>query len=136
MLKKLLPCIFCVAFVSLLASFRKDPVVIEPGQNNAPKKNAIRTIIVDPGHGGSDVGAHGLRSYEKTICLAVGLRLGKLLEQAFPDLKILYTRRTDVYPEIRAKRMLLRKMRSERSSLIRDMVGPMLARTVFALMRK
>ncbi|HTF28786.1 MAG TPA: N-acetylmuramoyl-L-alanine amidase [Flavitalea sp.] len=63
----------------------------------------LRTIIIDAGHGGRDRGAHGEYSYEKDICLDIALKLGKNLETTFPDIKILYTRTTDVYPEIKAR---------------------------------
>jgi N-acetylmuramoyl-L-alanine amidase len=56
----------------------------------------LRTIIVDAGHGGKAMGAKGTFSYEKDICLDIALKLGKKLETEFPDLKILYTRTSDV----------------------------------------
>jgi len=64
---------------------------------------ALRTIIIDAGHGGRDRGAHGEYSFEKDICLDIALKLGKNLETTFPDIKILYTRTTDIYPEIKAR---------------------------------
>lgn len=64
------------------------------------KQKPLRTIIVDPGHGGSDAGAKGAYSYEKDICLGVSLKLGKMLEKEFPDTKVLYTRTTDMYPSL------------------------------------
>jgi N-acetylmuramoyl-L-alanine amidase len=68
-----------------------------------PVKPPLRTIIVDAGHGGKDPGARGSYSFEKDICLAVALKLGKNLETAFPEVKVLYTRTTDTYPEIRER---------------------------------
>ena len=62
-----------------------------------------RTIIIDAGHGGQDRGAKGDYSFEKDICLDIALKLGKKMEQEFPDIKILYTRTTDVYPAIKAR---------------------------------
>jgi N-acetylmuramoyl-L-alanine amidase len=56
----------------------------------------IRTVVIDPGHGGKDPGALGQHVYEKTINLAVALRLGKLIEEWFPDVKVIYTRTQDV----------------------------------------
>jgi N-acetylmuramoyl-L-alanine amidase len=64
---------------------------------------ALRTIIIDAGHGGEDVGARGDYSFEKDICLDIALKLGKKMEAAFPDVKVLYTRTTDVYPAIKAR---------------------------------
>ncbi|MFM8710120.1 MAG: N-acetylmuramoyl-L-alanine amidase, partial [Sphingomonadales bacterium] len=64
------------------------------------KKKVINTIVIDPGHGGSDAGAKGQYSTEKEICLAVSLKLGALIRNEFPDLNILFTRETDTYPEL------------------------------------
>lgn len=63
-----------------------------------PQVPALRTIVIDPGHGGFDPGTHGLISKEKDIALAISLQLGKLLQQAYPGLRIVYTRTTDIMP--------------------------------------
>lgn len=61
-------------------------------------KATVRTLVIDPGHGGLDPGAHGLFSNEADVALAVSLKFGKALEKEFPDLKIVYTRTTDIMP--------------------------------------
>ena len=61
-------------------------------------KKVLRTIIIDPGHGGLDQGAKGSYSTEAEVSLAVSLKLGKAIEQEFPDTKIIYTRTTDILP--------------------------------------
>jgi N-acetylmuramoyl-L-alanine amidase len=61
-------------------------------------RSQIRTVIIDPGHGGFDPGTHGLISKEKNVALSISLRLGKALQQEFPELKIVYTRTTDIMP--------------------------------------
>jgi N-acetylmuramoyl-L-alanine amidase len=71
--------------------------------SSAQQKAALRTIIIDAGHGGKDNGARGTYSFEKDICLDVALKLGAKLEAEFPDIKILYTRKTDEYPELKAR---------------------------------
>jgi N-acetylmuramoyl-L-alanine amidase len=58
-------------------------------------KAPVRTVIIDPGHGGSYPGAKGLISSEKEVSLAVALKFGKALQEAFPELKVIYTRTTD-----------------------------------------
>ena len=69
------------------------------GKNQAPSKTAVlRTLIIDPGHGGIDPGARGSHSTEADVSLAVSLKFGKALEKEFPDLKIVFTRTTDVMP--------------------------------------
>lgn len=55
------------------------------------------TLVIDPGHGGKDAGAVGAYSKEKDINLAVALAFGRLVEQNCPDVKVVYTRKTDVF---------------------------------------
>jgi len=55
------------------------------------------TVTIDAGHGGKDSGATGSRSQEKNINLSVALKLGKLIEKNYPDVKVIYTRKTDVF---------------------------------------
>ena len=68
----------------------------KPTPKNA--KKGIRTLIIDPGHGGFDTGTKGLFSTEANVALAISMKLGALIAQEFPDIKILYTRTTDVMP--------------------------------------
>lgn len=55
------------------------------------------TLVIDAGHGGKDAGAVGAYSKEKDINLAVALAFGRLVEQNHPDVKVIYTRKTDVF---------------------------------------
>ena len=55
------------------------------------------TVVIDPGHGGRDPGAIGKRGKEKTINLNVALKLGKLIQNNHPDVRIVYTRQKDVF---------------------------------------
>jgi N-acetylmuramoyl-L-alanine amidase len=65
-------------------------------QENRERVHGVRTVVIDPGHGGKDPGAVGKNVYEKKINLAVSLKLGKLIEDWFPDVKVVYTRTEDV----------------------------------------
>lgn len=58
----------------------------------------VKTIIVDAGHGGSDVGARGLVTTEAAINLAVSVKLAKALRETFPDRRIIETRTTWALP--------------------------------------
>lgn len=58
------------------------------------------TVVIDPGHGGKDPGTLGSSCKEKDIVLGIGLKLGKLIASRQPDVKIVYTRSTDVFPEL------------------------------------
>lgn len=88
MMKRIFIVIFFVSLLPIAFSFNNPPV----------KKKPVRTIIIDPGHGGKDQGARGLFSTEAKVCLEIGLKLGKSIEQEIPGINILYTRTTDIIP--------------------------------------
>ena len=58
------------------------------------------TLVIDAGHGGKDPGAMNKAGKEKNINLAVALALGKLVEKNCPNVKVVYTRKTDVFVEL------------------------------------
>lgn len=58
-------------------------------------------VVIDAGHGGTDPGALGRITTEKDINLAIAKKLGNLLTATFPDVKVVYTRSTDVFVKIR-----------------------------------
>lgn len=55
------------------------------------------TLVIDAGHGGHDSGAKGSFSYEKNINLSVALAFGKYVERNCPDVRVVYTRKKDVF---------------------------------------
>lgn len=57
----------------------------------------IKTIVIDAGHGGKDGATHGIYSKEKDVALKTALNLGKALQDSIKDIKIVYTRETDVF---------------------------------------
>lgn len=67
-------------------------------QKSVMPKASIRTLVIDPGHGGFDPGARGSFSTEAEVSLSVALKFGKALQEQFPDLKIVYTRTADIAP--------------------------------------
>lgn len=60
----------------------------------------FRTIIIDPGHGGKDPGAHGKYSKEKNVTLAIAKRLRSALNDRMPSLNVIMTRTTDEFIEL------------------------------------
>jgi len=71
-----------------------------PIQPAAPPAKSYTTIVIDPGHGGKDSGAVGLRqTEEKDITLKVGLKLKELLSKQ-PGIRVLMTRDRDVFIEL------------------------------------
>lgn len=89
-MKRTLAIMIPVAAAVLFLSF----VTPEKGKN-APKA-AIRTLIIDAGHGGIDPGAKGTFSTEAQVSLSVALKFGKAIQEEYPDLKIVYTRTEDI----------------------------------------
>lgn len=60
----------------------------------------MKKIVIDAGHGGHDPGTVGKYSKEKDIALKIALKFGKYVEENFPDLEVIYTRKTDVFVEL------------------------------------
>ena len=60
-------------------------------------------VMIDAGHGGKDVGALGLNSHEKDINLSVALLLGNELKSRYKNMKVLYTRSSDIFVTIKGR---------------------------------
>ena len=69
--------------------------------NAATKRPFV--LVIDAGHGGKDAGAVGQLTKEKDINLNVALALGRLVEQNCPDVKVIYTRKTDVFVTLQGR---------------------------------
>ncbi len=78
-------------YFSLLLIFCLFPFSLLLSQSTA----GIATVVIDPGHGGSDPGAVSPRNREKDITLAVSLKLGELIRKHHPEVRVLYTRSND-----------------------------------------
>ena len=71
------------------------------------------TLVIDAGHGGNDAGAVGKITKEKTINLNVALAFGKLVEQNCPDVKVIYTRKTDVFIPLHTRADIANKNKAD-----------------------
>ena len=60
-----------------------------------PAAGPIRTLVIDPGHGGKDPGALGTREREKYLNLGVALALEELLAKHMPEINVVMTRDRD-----------------------------------------
>jgi N-acetylmuramoyl-L-alanine amidase len=85
--------IFASAFVS-------DAGVSFLKPKKSKRKAGIKTIVIDAGHGGKDPGCAGNPKSESKITLALALKIGKYIEENLPDVKVIYTRKTDVFIEL------------------------------------
>src|SRR4051812_5124232 len=80
--------IFSVVVLSATADDKKNP----------PQKPPLKTIIIDPGHGGHDGGAHGAITREAVVALKIGLKLRDMMKQELPDINVIMTRERDELP--------------------------------------
>ena len=55
------------------------------------------TLVIDAGHGGHDAGARGAISMEKNVNLSVALQFGRYVENYMPEVRVIYTRKTDKF---------------------------------------
>ena len=73
----------------------------------------IFTVVIDAGHGGKDPGAVNGRNQEKTINLNVALRVGELISKNCKDVKVIYTRKTDVFVELNRRAEIANKANAD-----------------------
>ena len=76
----------------------------------------IKTIVIDPGHGGKDSGTMGTKRfkvYEKHVALAVSLKLGMYISENFPEVEVIYTRDSDVFLELNERTEIANKSNAD-----------------------
>lgn len=81
-------------------------LLLSPAMLSAQKKElGLKTVVIDPGHGGKDPGAPGKTSStsEKHIVLKISKLLGQKINDAYPDVKVVYTRNSDVFLELKER---------------------------------
>ena len=90
-------------FYIFLAIFLLINAPVIGAQNN--KDLGLKTVVIDPGHGGKDPGAPGRTSAtsEKHLVLKISKLLGNKIKEAYPDVKVIYTRSTDVFVELKER---------------------------------
>ncbi len=80
----------------LLILFVAVLVVSGPAFSQKREPGKVKTLVIDPGHGGDKPGALGKHCQEKELTLSIAKKFGKLVEDNYPDVKVIYTRTTDV----------------------------------------
>lgn len=106
-LNKNLSLFLLVTALLLLSNFNK--AIAQKGNQQ------LKTVVLDAGHGGKDIGTpHYLLSKdEKDIALDIVLKLGEILKDSMPDLKVLYTRKTDVFIPLQERHEIANKANAD-----------------------
>lgn len=83
------------------------------GQSKDDFFGKLRTVVIDAGHGGKDQGCSGSKGFEKDVALSISLKLGKYLEDFYPDLNVIYTRKTDVFVELQDRAKIANQAKAD-----------------------
>ena len=83
-----------------------------PGYTAVDKSKKF-TLVIDAGHGGHDAGAIGAVTKEKIINLNVALAFGRLVERNCKDVKVIYTRKTDVFVPLHTRADIANKAKAD-----------------------
>jgi N-acetylmuramoyl-L-alanine amidase len=85
--------------------------------NHLYAQDKVFTVVLDAGHGGKDTGTTGTKRYkdknEKDIVLAVALKVGNLLVKQIPDIKVIFTRKTDKFIELNKRGEIANKANAD-----------------------
>lgn len=71
--------------------------------------SSVKVVVIDAGHGGKDPGCRGKNNTEAKIALETALELGRIIKENMPDVKIIYTRKTDVFVELHERARIANK---------------------------
>ena len=83
------------------------------GFSQVNEKYSIKTVVIDAGHGGKDSGALGRKAKEKDIALDIALKLGTYIEEFIPEVKVIYTRTTDVFIPLNERANIANKNKAD-----------------------
>lgn len=106
--KKPLKYLFLIAALTVLQA--------APANNRSKAKqddSLVSVVVIDPGHGGIDAGTSSGNVEEKDIVLDIALKLGNYIERTFPEIEVIYTRKTDVFIPVYRRAVIANKANAD-----------------------
>lgn len=91
--------------ICIISVFEKNSIAAAFQNDNS----RVRTVVIDPGHGGKDPGAVYGNVREKDIVLDIGKKLGDYIKASFPDVQVIYTRDKDVFVPLHQRATIANK---------------------------
>lgn len=99
---------FYLIFYVLINSFLFTSIGLD-----AQHTGKLKSVVIDAGHGGRDPGAHGDKINEKEVVLNVALKLGAYINEYLPDVKVVFTRETDVFVPLKERAEIANKANAD-----------------------
>jgi len=106
--KALLKLIFGMFFMMIFS-----PVLMAKNYTPDKDESRVTVVVIDPGHGGKDWGASMGKAKEKDIVLDIALKLGDIIKINYPNVKIIYTRKTDVFIPLHQRANIANKNKAD-----------------------
>ena len=78
-----------------------------------PAGIVVDTVVIDAGHGGKDPGTHGTFMKEKDVALKIALKVGGYIEKNIPGVKVIYTRKSDLYLALDERAAIANKSKAD-----------------------
>ncbi|WP_078063258.1 N-acetylmuramoyl-L-alanine amidase [Solirubrum puertoriconensis] len=88
----------------------------------------LRTVVLDAGHGGKDRGCAGQSAREADVALKIVLELGRQIEENMPEVRVIYTRKTDEFVELADRAGIANKHNADLFISVHCNAGPTVAR--------
>jgi N-acetylmuramoyl-L-alanine amidase len=92
--------VFLILTLAALPALSQTARKVKPSGDQPTPSFRFKTIVIDPGHGGKDPGAHGANSNEKTIALSIGKKLKEAINDQISGVNVVMTRSTDKFIEL------------------------------------
>lgn len=107
--------ISCFILYIMTALFLAAVANISACAQTADNDLGLNVVVIDPGHGGKDPGALGKTraTDEKNIVLSVAKNLGNKIKAKYPDVKVIYTRSTDVFVELKERANIAKRNKAD-----------------------